>query len=65
MTSCASKPVKIQTTVSAECKTIPPITYAYSEVLCATDPQNQCDTWETVKKIMADNAAKASLCAKV
>lgn len=64
MTSCASKPVQIQTTVSAECKTLPPITYAYDEALCASDPTNRCDSWETVKRIMADNAAKAALCTK-
>lgn len=64
MMSCASKPTKIQTTVSAECKTLPPITYAYDAVLCATDPENKCDSWETVKRIMADNAAKAALCTR-
>jgi hypothetical protein len=66
--SCQTKPIKIQTTVSAECKTIPEVDFAWP-ASCkfgepCPDPENKFDTEETVKKIMADNAAKKSLCEK-
>jgi len=65
--SCQSKPVVIQTTVSAECKTIPPLAYAWPAHCefgkpCPEADGNRFDTEETVRAIMADNAAKAALC---
>lgn len=70
MCSCQTKPVVIQTTVSAECKTIPPLSYAwpanceFGKPCPDADPDhpNQFDTEKSVKDIMADNAAKAALC---
>lgn len=67
--SCQTKPVVIRTTVSAECKTIPPLTYAWPAQCefgkpCADGEGNAYDTEATTKAIMADNAAKAALCPK-
>lgn len=67
--SCQTKPVVIQTTVSAECKTIPPLSYAWPPHCefgkpCPDSAGNAYDTETTAKAIMADNAAKAALCPK-
>lgn len=63
VTSCASAGPPIKT-IASECGELKEISYAYDRELCTADPENTCDSEETVKEIEAHNAYVRELCAE-
>lgn len=52
----------IETTGSAACETLKPISYAYDPDACEGDAENACDSPETVREIITYNAKLEELC---
>jgi hypothetical protein len=60
MSGCASAP-PIQTTDSA-CRDWQPITYAWAPACELGDPENRCDSVETVEQVEIINAYMEGVC---
>ena len=57
----ASSQKPIQTTV-LECNELRQASYAWDEERCATDPENVCDSKDTVEQLLILNAQIRALC---
>lgn len=61
MSSCANSGPTIRT-IASECGDLQEITYAWDVTCVTADPQNRCDSEETIRQIEAYNAYLKGLC---